>query len=378
MILTQCPVCAAQLPPLSAKQCSRCKTRYCGRTCQEYHWKEGGHDKLCKKIRKGGGAEQYHANKKYTEAVAIAAKACAEDTKGQTCYICTQALHWKTKEGLVRGCSCRGTAGFAHVSCLAEQAKILYDEAVENNFDAKRANARWARWYSCSLCEQDYHGVVYCALGWACWKTYVGRPETDMVRVTALAELGNGLADGKHNEDALSVRETQLAVYQRLGAPEQTMLWFQTSLASTYQDLRRYEEAIVLRRNVYSGSLKLYGEEHVETLAAAADYAHSLNGLQRFEEAKSLMRKMIPVARCSFREGDANMLRMRWNYAEALYRADGATLDDIREAVATLEEIEPIAQRVLGGSHPLVVENESHLCNSRAEMRAALAAREAP
>ena len=49
------------------------------------------------------------------------------------CYICTQALHWKTKEGLVRGCSCRGTAGFAHVSCLAEQAKILVAEADENH-----------------------------------------------------------------------------------------------------------------------------------------------------------------------------------------------------------------------------------------------------
>ena len=42
----------------------------------------------------------------------VAAEACAEDTKGQTCYICTQALHWKTKEGLVRGCSCRGDGGF--------------------------------------------------------------------------------------------------------------------------------------------------------------------------------------------------------------------------------------------------------------------------
>ena len=54
------------------------------------------------------------------------------DTKGQTCYICTQALHWKTKEGLVRGCACRGTAGFAHVSCLAEQATILVADAEEN------------------------------------------------------------------------------------------------------------------------------------------------------------------------------------------------------------------------------------------------------
>ena len=34
-------------------------------------------------------------------------------------------------------CSCRGTAGFAHVSCLAEQAKILVAEAEENNLDNK-------------------------------------------------------------------------------------------------------------------------------------------------------------------------------------------------------------------------------------------------
>ena len=37
----------------------------------------------------------------------------------------------------MRGCACRGTAGFAHVSCLAEQAKILVAEAEENNLDAK-------------------------------------------------------------------------------------------------------------------------------------------------------------------------------------------------------------------------------------------------
>jgi hypothetical protein len=53
---------------------------------------------------KGGGAEQYHAAKKYTEAVTVAAEACAEDTKGQTCYICTEAVHRHTKERLVRGC----------------------------------------------------------------------------------------------------------------------------------------------------------------------------------------------------------------------------------------------------------------------------------
>ena len=77
----------------------------------------------------------------------------------------------------MRGCSCRGTAGFAHVSCLAEQAKILFEEVEENNLRATTLNERWMRWHTCSLCEQEYHGVVRCALGWACWKTYVDRPE---------------------------------------------------------------------------------------------------------------------------------------------------------------------------------------------------------
>ena len=46
------------------------------------------------------------------------------------------------------------------------------------------------------------------------------------------------------------------------------------------------------------------------------------------------------------------MLKMRWTYAEALYKDVGATLDDLREAVTTLEETERTARRVLGGAHP--------------------------
>ena len=93
MILTKCAVCSTELGRTLGQKCGRCSTRYCGPACQKQHWEEGGHDQLCKKIKKAGGAEQYNANKKYTEVVSVAAEACAEDTKGQTCYICTQALH---------------------------------------------------------------------------------------------------------------------------------------------------------------------------------------------------------------------------------------------------------------------------------------------
>ena len=64
---------------------------------------------------------------------------------------------------------------------------------------------------------------------------------------------------------------------------------------------------------------------------------------------------------------------MRKTYAVALINA-GATLDDIREAITTLEDIERTARRVLGGVHPLTTDIETSLRQSRA----ALAARETP
>ena len=308
------------------------------------------------------------ADQKYKEAVAEAVKACADDTKGQTCYICREAVHWKTKEGLVRGCACRGTAGFAHVSCLAEQVKILREDAVANNKDSQ-----WHRWHTCSLCEQHYHGVVACALGWACWKTYVGRPEEDETRCLAMGVLGNFLSSAKHYEDALSVREGELSMRRRLGDSEGNILSVQTNLANTYDELGRLEEAIRIKQDVYSGRLKLNGEEHRDTLLAASNYASSLNELERFEEAMSLMRKVTPMARRVFGESNQITLTTRCIYAEALCRAAGATRDDLREAVTTLEDAERIAQRVFGGAHPITEQIEVALRTPRA----ALGAREA-
>ena len=61
---------------------------------------------MCKKIHRGGNAEQYHADKKYKEAVAVAVEACPAYNMGQKCYLCLEAVHPHTGEGLVRGCAC--------------------------------------------------------------------------------------------------------------------------------------------------------------------------------------------------------------------------------------------------------------------------------
>ena len=53
-----------------------------------------------------------------------------------------------------------------------------------------------------------------------------------------------------------------------------------------------------------------------------------------------------------------------------LYDDPGATLDDMREAVTTLEELERIARRVLGGAHPLTTNIGTNLRDARAALRA--------
>ena len=61
---------------------------------------------------------------------------------------------------------------------------------------------------------------------------------------------------------------------------------------------------------------------------------------------------------------------MRWIYARAIYMDDDATLDDLREAMTTLEENERIARRVFGGAHPLTMQMEHALKKARAKLRA--------
>ena len=65
---------------------------------------------------------------------------------------------------------------------------------------------------------------------------------------------------------------------------------------------------------------------------------------------------------------------MSGNYALALCNDPDATLDDVREAVTTLEDTERTARRVMGGAHPLVC----GIGNNLREARDRLAAREAP
>ena len=346
MILTHCAACAKPLEHDASSRCVGCQTRYCSDRCLRYHAHRGDHDDECEEIANGGGAEQYHADKKYEEAVADAVEECADDTAGQTCYIC---MDGDAEEGLVRMCACRGAAGFAHVSCLAEEAKILVAEGDENNLSEKVQEERWGRWHNCRLCEQGYHGLVACALGWACWKTYVGQPD-ELFRIDAMTQLGNGLSEAEHYEDAVAVYEAELATKERLGVPESDILITRGNLAISLYNLGQLDEALSMQREVYAGRQNLFwnGQKDI----AVCNLTEYLVAAREFEEAQSLAREELTAIIDRHGPDDPLTLEVQTWYALAFFRADGASEDDVAEALTILEDVLRRSKRVLGDSHP--------------------------
>ena len=150
----------------------------------------------------------------------------------------------------------------------------------------------------------------------------------------------------------------------------------QANLANQYKMNGMREEALKMYRDLLSGYIMLLGEENEYTLISAINYASLLLELRRFQEAKSVLRKRLPVAQRvhGYRSNSEITLRMRATYAAALYEDDRATLDDLREAVNTLEQVARTARRVLGGAHPVTKDIEDDLRRSRAALRAREAA----
>ena len=180
-----------------------------------------------------------------------------------------------------------------------------------------------------------------------------------------MQQLGHGLSNAECHEDALSVQDAELSTLRRIGVPDGQMLVAQSNIANTYDLLGRFEEALSMRQDTYSRWLKLKGDAHEETLREATSCAITLSNLHRYAEAKALLRKMIPVARRVLAESDDLQFRMRMACNRALCEDPAKTLDDLREAVSMLEEIEPTARRVLGGAHPIVEDIERRLPASR-------------
>ena len=229
------------------------------------------------------------------------------------------------------------------------------------------------------MCEQRFHGFVGCALGWACYKTYVSRPEGHSFRIHSISILGNGLGDlevGRY-EDAVRVYEADLAYTTRYeGANIQALLATRDCLAGCLSHLDREEEALALQREIFAETKEHFGIEHMETLEAAHSLAfelvesgHCVECTQFFFEFR-----ILDLAMRIFGAEHDVTLTLRTLQGRALSEDENASLDNLRQAVDILEDVGPILSRVLGPRHPDTLSNEEAL----GEAREKLARAEAP
>ena len=185
-----------------------------------------------------------------------------------------------------------------------------------------------------------------------------------------MTQVGNGLFDAKHPDEALSVQEAELSMRLRHGHPEIFLLIVKTNLSNSYSKMGRLEQALQMDRDIYRGYAKLHGKQNADTLRAACNYANTLYDLRRWEEARSMLRETVPVSQRVLGTDHALTIKIRWVYGQSLYMDADATLSDLREAVETFEEIKCTARRVFGGVHPLATMIEDSLRPARAALRA--------
>ena len=105
-----------------------------------------------------------------------------------------------------------------------------------------------------------------------------------------------------------------------------------------------------------------------DTVIAYLNAPAEAGGLPDVNEQSATGGTILMAAVCQI--DFAARLALRKLYARVLYRDPDATLDDLREVVATLEELERIARRVLGGEHPRTTRIEVDLRDARAALRA--------
>jgi hypothetical protein len=141
--------------------------------------------------------------------------------------------------------------------------------------------------------------------------------------------------------------------------PGYTLPNYKHFIARCHQKTGRHEEAARLFRLVYAK--RKAQKDTMTALYAAFHLARSLIELGRYADAKSLM---LPLQRGLDSRVEQRPL-MRRVYAEALYKTEGASRDEVSEAATILEDVLSLMRRRCGAGHPGTVETLTELDRAR-------------
>ena len=121
--MPNCALCGSSYAPFV---CTGCRQEwYCSIPCQKKHWNE--HKSVCKKAaNREAEVSGATPNKSRAEKPGAKVKASAENAEvdaGQPfCWICLESCG-----ELLRGCACRGTAGYVFVGLTSSDLESVHN-----------------------------------------------------------------------------------------------------------------------------------------------------------------------------------------------------------------------------------------------------------
>ena len=175
-----------------------------------------------------------------------------------------------------------------------------------------------------------------------------------------MTELGLGLFEAEHYEDALSVQETDLATTRRIGASEHNMLIVQQNIANSYQSLLRNDDALRMEKAIYASRVRLSGEFHEKTLISALNLSIALVRANKARESVTFSRPLLPKVRRELGAENEVCLRFAHAYVYAVMNC-AASRDELIFAEKLHEDTVRRFRRVLGPAHPSTSKAEADL-----------------
>lgn len=265
------------------------------------------------------------------------------------CWICHDEGIDESGQPLRRDCSCRGSAsGFAHLSCLVENAKFQHT----TQWDGRNLSKIRRLWGECPSCKQWHQNKLRIELATEFVSFVEGQyPNNHEMLITALHEKLISVSGGGLLQEAKNIANRILSLIDQVKTEHSTLprqllyikartyyyLGIIDLTKGTKEDskeaLIHYEkcrdlscvlglinEVAMAERDIdiakekcgeviskvrkvetsqklYDSRLKLYGEEAIDTLVAGKNLAISLLNARRLAEAESLLEKLVVVSK---------------------------------------------------------------------------------
>ena len=203
-----------------------------------------------------------------------------DDGVEHACWVCLDAHDPHGAAATRTGCACRGSAGYAHLSCLIAAARHK-----EGSFQA-----RHDAWTQCPTCRQQYLGGMDIKMGRARWNIYRDGAEDGGERLSALAHFSSSLdgsAPAVRRAEALPLREELLATLRRTrGEGHPNSLQAMIAVGSLRDQLGDHAAGAQLLEEALLGCRRAFGADSDETIGCMESLAVAWAKLERHTGAR--------------------------------------------------------------------------------------------